>query len=46
MDSHGKKKAQAKAVMENLSTGQINGLARGNKGRTSRILRVNVYTEM
>lgn len=48
MDLHGKKKVQIKAVnyMENLSIRQINGLARGNLGRTSRILSVNVYTEI
>lgn len=48
MDSRDIKKAQIKAViyMENLSIRQIKGLARGNLGRTSRTLSVNVYTEM
>lgn len=43
-----KKQAQIKAVnyMEKLSIRQISGLARGDLGKTSRILSVNVHTEM
>lgn len=32
--------------MEKLSIRQFNGLARGDLGKTSRILSVNVHTEM
>lgn len=47
MDSHDKKlKKKAVNYKENISIREISALARGNLGRTSRILSVNVNTKM